>query len=86
MSMKTNRNILFFLVVTIFTFCVAGLAFAAKPVIFFSDLTDGSISGWEGSATKGAVVIPAEIRKKLGILFVVLLSTKILIMLKNGEL
>ena len=26
------------------------------PVLFFSDLTDGSISGWEGSPTKGVAV------------------------------
>lgn len=28
----------------------------AGPVLFFSDLTDGPTSGWEGSATKGAAV------------------------------
>jgi hypothetical protein len=29
---------------------------AASPVILFSDLTDGPVSGWEGSATKGVAV------------------------------
>lgn len=31
-------------------------AFAAPPVVFFSDLTSGPDTGWEGSATKGAAV------------------------------
>lgn len=31
-------------------------SFAAGPAIFFSDLTDAPISGWEGSQTKGAAV------------------------------
>jgi len=29
---------------------------ASTPVLFFSNLTDGPISGWEGSNTKGAAV------------------------------
>lgn len=33
-----------------------GSCFAAKPALFFSDMTDGPISGWEGSSTKGAAV------------------------------
>ncbi len=32
------------------------LAFAADPVLYFSDLTDAPKTGWEGSATKGAAV------------------------------
>jgi len=31
-------------------------AYGSEPVLFFSDLTDGSVSGWEGSAVKGAAV------------------------------
>jgi hypothetical protein len=31
-------------------------AFAAPPKLFFSDLTDGAISGWEGSSSRGAAV------------------------------
>lgn len=35
---------------------LAGTAFAANPVLFFSDLDWGPNSGWEGSATKGAAI------------------------------
>lgn len=31
-------------------------AYASDPVLLFSDLTSGSVTGWEGSATKGAAV------------------------------
>lgn len=34
----------------------SSVCFAAKPTVFFSDMTDGPISGWEGSASKGAAV------------------------------
>ena len=30
--------------------------FAAIPVIYFSDITDGPVSGWEDSSTKGAAI------------------------------
>lgn len=32
------------------------LAFSASPVVYFSDLTDGPVSGWNGSSSKGAAV------------------------------
>ena len=32
------------------------LAFAAAPTLYFSDLTDGPKTGWNGSATQGAAV------------------------------
>ena len=32
------------------------LAYAASPVLFFSDLIDGPRTGWNGSSTKGAAV------------------------------
>jgi len=31
-------------------------SYAAIPAIFFSDLTNGSVCGWEGSQTKGAAI------------------------------
>jgi len=34
----------------------SGVANATAPVVFFSDMTDGPVTGWEGSATKGAAV------------------------------
>jgi hypothetical protein len=47
----------------IFVFCLsvilqigAPVAFSAAPVLFFSDLTWGPKTGWEGSQTKGAAV------------------------------
>jgi hypothetical protein len=47
----------------IFLFCLcvilqigAPVAFSAAPVLFFSDLTWGPKTGWEGSQTKGAAV------------------------------
>jgi hypothetical protein len=47
----------------IFVFCLsvtlqigASVAFSAAPVLFFSDLTWGPKTGWEGSSTKGAAV------------------------------
>jgi hypothetical protein len=49
--------------ILIFVFCLsvtlqigAPLAFSAAPVLFFSDLTWGPKTGWEGSSTKGAAV------------------------------
>ncbi len=41
---------------SIFTLGVANASFAATPTVFFSDLTDGLVSGWEGSGTKGAAI------------------------------
>lgn len=35
---------------------MGGIASAANPVLFFSDLTWGPKTGWEGSSTKGAAV------------------------------
>ena len=37
-------------------FGLAGVASAATPVVYFSDMTDGATSGWEGSTTKGVAV------------------------------
>lgn len=37
-------------------FSLASIVHAAKPAVFFSDLSDGPIVGWEGSSTKGAAV------------------------------
>jgi hypothetical protein len=45
-----------FLTTTMLLLCVTASAFAASPVLFFSDLTDGPKTGWEGSAAKGAAV------------------------------
>jgi|GEM_PF-317452 len=42
-----------FLLISLFA---PALSFAATPVIFFSDMTDGPTSGWEGSSTIGAAV------------------------------
>lgn len=35
---------------------INGVAYAAAPVIFFSDMTDGPTTGFDGSSTKGAVI------------------------------
>ena len=37
-------------------FGIVSQAQAASPVLYFSDLTDGPVSGWNGSPTKGAAV------------------------------
>src|SRR3989339_1239221 len=38
-------------------FVAVQISFASgEPVVLFSDLSDGTVSGWEGSATKGAAV------------------------------
>jgi len=50
---KSISSVLAVLFMTLFS---ASVAFAAAPVIFFSDLVDGPKVGWEGSATKGAAV------------------------------
>ncbi|MFN8008997.1 MAG: choice-of-anchor Q domain-containing protein [Terriglobia bacterium] len=40
----------------IFLLKMSSAAYAAAPVLFFSDLISGPNTGWEGSATKGAAV------------------------------
>ena len=45
-----------FIILTLFLISWSFSAIAASPVIYFSDLTDGPTSGWEGSSTKGAAV------------------------------
>lgn len=51
------RNIIsFFFLIFSVLICYPLNSYAAGPCIFFSDLTDGPISGWEGSSTKGAAV------------------------------
>lgn len=47
---------LFVLLLTLLLFSCCSFVFGAPPVLFFSDLTDGPTSGWEGSSTKGAAV------------------------------
>lgn len=44
--------------VVISVFLLVGISSVAeaKPVVYFSDITDAPITGWEGSATKGAAV------------------------------
>lgn len=37
-------------------FLFSGSSVAATPIVFFSDMTDGPTSGWEGSTAKGAAV------------------------------
>jgi hypothetical protein len=37
-------------------FMLTVAAYGTEPALFFSDLTDGSVSGWEGSKTRGAAV------------------------------
>jgi hypothetical protein len=48
------KNKIFFLFLLLFL--PNTLAFAGQPQVFFSDMTDGKISGWEGSSSKGAAV------------------------------
>lgn len=48
------KKLVFFALFTFF-FSIT-TAYAAKPSIFFTDLTDGPRSGWNGSSTKGAAV------------------------------
>lgn len=36
--------------------CVAENAFAARPVIYFSDMTDGPTTGFDGSSIRGAAI------------------------------
>jgi hypothetical protein len=53
--MKKNLSLL--LLAGIFFFGYSTKVSAASlPVVLFSDLTDGPVSGWEGSPTKGAAV------------------------------
>jgi len=37
-------------------FSIAGIVYAEQPVIYFSDITDAPVAGWEGSSSKGAAV------------------------------
>jgi len=59
---KISDSRLFFVVMQVFAlcFCIVFVtnnnAFAADPVLFFSDLTWGPKTGWEGATTKGAAV------------------------------
>jgi hypothetical protein len=53
-SMRLHLRIIFFITVSCVLVC--GNVYAAGPVLFFSDLTWGPKTGWEGSATKGAAV------------------------------
>ena len=42
---------------TILVFLIfSGFAYGALPIVYFSDLTDGVVTGWNQSATKGAAV------------------------------
>lgn len=45
-----------YIIVLLFWLCYPSIGFAKEPVVFFSDLTDGPILGWNGSSTKGAAV------------------------------
>jgi len=54
--MKPNRTILFLLIIIPILLAVNASPTHAKPVLFFSDLTWGPKTGWEGSTTKGAAV------------------------------
>lgn len=49
-------KIIFLPILFLGLFTFAKTSFAAAPVVFFSDMTDGPTSGWEGSTTKGAAV------------------------------
>jgi len=52
------KALLFFIIIfcSLLFFVKISAAQAAGPVLFFSDLTSGPKTGWEGSATKGAAV------------------------------
>ncbi len=55
--MKTKLKIIFFSLIIFFGLNIStDIKAAQSPVILFSDLTDAPVSGWEGSATKGAAV------------------------------
>jgi hypothetical protein len=41
---------------TFIILALSSYAFAASPVLYFSDLIDGPKTGWDGSSTKGAAV------------------------------
>jgi hypothetical protein len=50
------KKILQLSILGLFLFGFSLQAQAATPAMLFSDLTDGPVSGWEGSSTKGAAV------------------------------
>ena len=50
-NMKKQINL-----ILLFLIFFTSIAFAADPVLFFSDLTSGPNVGWEGSSIKGAAV------------------------------
>ena len=53
---KIKKNVLLIAGIFILVFLPEGVLAQDEPVLLFSDMTDGPISGWEGSATKGAAV------------------------------
>ncbi len=54
--MKTKILIFLIIILSVIFFFKISSAQAADPVLFFSDLTSGPKTGWEGSTTKGAAV------------------------------
>ncbi|KKQ21825.1 MAG: hypothetical protein US37_C0007G0023 [Candidatus Moranbacteria bacterium GW2011_GWF2_37_11] len=56
-KMQNKTKILFFfLILCGIIFSSINVQASQSPVVLFSDLTDAPVSGWEGSATKGAAV------------------------------
>ncbi len=55
-DMKSTRILRMIVFVSILLLCSVNESFAVSPAIFFSDLTDGPITGWESSQAKGAAV------------------------------
>ena len=54
--MKINVQIKLITTFIFFGILFAESAFAANPVVFFSDMTDAPTTGWENSSVKGAAV------------------------------
>lgn len=56
--MKKTKSIIFALILIVSPFCNLNIVIASTsaPVIFFSDMTDGVTSGFNGSSTRGAAI------------------------------
>jgi len=52
----TRTNIISFFICSLLFLFTANNSYAANPSLFFSDMTDGPTTGWEGSVIKGAAV------------------------------
>lgn len=53
---KTRRRVFLCALLVTVVLSMANSSSAATPRLFFSDMTDGPTTGWEGSPTKGAAV------------------------------